>query len=515
MIESKRSQSENSSMENLHQKSAVELLSLMASKQLSSREVTQYFIDRIEKVNPAINAVVLKFYEEALQKADAADESLSKGESLGRLHGLPFTIKECFDYLGSPSTLGVEARKNDSPAENDPYIQALMDEGGIVLGKTNVPQLLIFIESVNRVYGRTNNPVNQNFTCGGSSGGEGAIIGAGASPVGVGSDIGGSVRFPAAFCGVCSIKPTMWRTPDLTRYGERRLEGSIGSVAGVLGNAAEDLDLFLNIINESAAKMRDVKPLRDYKTIDVSRLKIGYYLSDGIFEPMAAVKRGVSEAVEKLKSLGAEVFEFAPPRLEYAEEIFLRILTTDEGKLFTKVLDGEKPLPQLKNMFLLAQASPLKRNVLNRAAKMFGQKSAARLIPFFGGGGMEHLREWAEKQAAYRAEFLAAMDRENLDAIISPVSALPAFLHDSVDKIGLGGTYTLLYNVLGFPAGVARISEVKKEEAVGRKAGFDIQKITAAKTEKMSEGLPLAAQIAARPWREDVVLALIEQLHTR
>jgi fatty acid amide hydrolase len=502
-------------MENLHQKSAVEILKLISTKQLSSREVTQYFIDRIEAVNPKINAVVLKFYDEALAKADAADAALAKGETLGKLHGLPFTMKECFDYLGSPSTLGVLARKNDRPAENDAYIEALLQEGGIVLGKTNVPQLLIFIESVNRVYGRTNNPINPKFTCGGSSGGEGAIVGAGASPVGVGSDIGGSVRFPAAFCGICSIKPTMWRTPDLTRYGETALEGPIGSVAGVLGNYAEDLDLFLGIINESAAHRRKVEPLRDYKQVEVSKLKIGFYVSDGIFEPMPAIQRGVREAVEKLKSLGAEVVEFKPPRLNVAEEIFLRILTTDDAELFTKVLDGEKPLPQLKNMFMLAQASPGKRKAINSAARFFGQKNVTRLIPYFGGQGAPHLREWAEKQAVYRAEFLASMDAEKLDAIIGPVCALPAFLHDSVDKVGLGGTYTLLYNVLGFPAGVARISEVRKEEAVSRKLSFDMLEYTAGKTQQMAEGLPLAVQIAARPWREDIVLALIENLHTR
>jgi fatty acid amide hydrolase len=507
--------SKNKFMENLNKNSAVQILKLIASKQISSREVTQFFIDRIEAVNSQLNAVVLKFYDEALKKADAADAALAKGETPGKLHGLPFTIKECFDYLGSPSTLGVLARKNDKPGENDAYIEALMREGGIVLGKTNVPQLLIFIESVNRVYGKTNNPINPNFTCGGSSGGEGAIIGAGASPVGIGSDIGGSVRFPAAFCGICSIKPTMWRTPDLTRYGDYRLEGSIGSVAGVLGNYAEDLDLFLRIINETASKMREVEPFRDYKHVDPAKLKVGYFLSDGIFEPMTAVKRGVSEAVEKLRSLGAEVVEFEPPKTFYAEEIFTRILAADDAKLFTKILDGEKPMPQLKNMFMLAQASPFKRKAINSAVKFFGQKSAARLIPYFGGSGAEHLREWAEKQAFYRAEFLAAMDRENIDALIGPAAALPAFLHDSYDKVGLGGTYTLLYNVLGFPAGIARISEVRKEEAVGRRAGVDLRERTAAKTESMAEGLPLAVQIAARPWREDIVLALIESLHTR
>src|SRR5689334_3371544 len=106
-------------MENLHRKSAVELLQLIASKQISSRETTQYFIDRIERVNPKINAVVLKFYDEALKKAEAADAALARGETPGKLHGLPFTIKECFDYPGSPSTLGVLARKNDRPPETD------------------------------------------------------------------------------------------------------------------------------------------------------------------------------------------------------------------------------------------------------------------------------------------------------------------------------------------------------------------------------------------------------------
>jgi len=500
-------------MENLHRKSAIELLKLLETKQISSREVTEYFIERIEQFNPKINAVVLKFYEEALKKADAADAKRVKGESNGKLHGLPFTIKECFDYPETPSTLGVLARKNDLPAETDAYIEALMKEGGIVLGKTNVPQLLIFIESVNRVYGRTNNPHNPNFTCGGSSGGEGAIIGAGASPVGVGSDIGGSVRFPAAFCGICSIKPTMWRTPDLTRYGDRRFEGSIGSVAGILANHAEDLDLFLQIINERAAKMFDVQPLRDYKNIEPEKLRIGYFLSDGLFEPMPAVKRGVLEAVEKLKSLGASIFEFQPPAVSFAEEIFLQILTADDAKLFTQVLDGETPLPQLKNLFMLAQASPFKRRAIKNAARFFGQKSIARVIPNFGGRGAAHLRVWAEKQARYRADFLAAMEREKLDAILSPVCALPAFLHDSTDKVGLGGGYTLLYNVLGFPAGVARISEVGKDETVGRRAGFDLRERAAAKTERLSEGLPLSVQIAARPWREDIVLALIEYLH--
>jgi fatty acid amide hydrolase len=502
-------------MDTLHTKSAVELGKLISTQQVSSRQVTQHFIDRIEEVNPHLNAVVIKLYEAALAKADLADSLTAKGESLGRLHGLPFTIKECLDLRGTPSTLGVEARKTDAPTADDLYVDALLNEGGIVLGKTNVPQLMVFIECVNRVYGRTNNPVNPAFSPGGSSGGEGAIVGAKASPVGIGTDLGGSVRFPAAFCGACSIKPTTGRSFDQTRFGDGPFVGVINPVTGVLANHAEDLDLFLNVISNAGATRWTAPPLSDFNAVDVSKLKIGYFLSDGLFEPMAAVKRGVEESVATLRGLGAEVVEFAPPGILTAEEIFYRVSTANEASLFDSILEGEKPLPQLANMMMLAKAGAAKRNVARKIAGLFGQRSLPRIISYFGGKGDEFLREWAKNLESYVKQFEAEMERRGIDAIISPVCALPAFMHNTTDRVGLGGTYTILYNVLGFPAGTARVSTVQDDEAKPRKAGFDIRERTAAKTEAMSAGMPLSVQIAARPWREDIVIKLIEALHQR
>lgn len=502
-------------MSKIYQKSAVELLNLIENKQLSSREVTQHFIDRIEEVNPKLNAVVIKLYDEALKKADNADQNLAKNNKLGKLHGLPFTIKECLDYLDTPSTLGVLARKNDRPQANDLYVEALLNQGGIVLGKTNVPQLMVFIECTNRVYGTTNNPHNAKFAPGGSSGGEGAIVGAKASPIGIGTDIGGSVRFPAAFCGACSIKPTMWRTFDQTRFGNTTFEGPIMPVTGVIANFAEDLALSLEIMNDSIGSRWKTEPLQDYKEIDVSKLKVGYFLSDGFFEPMNAVKRGVLESVEKLRSLGAEIVEFKPPRFEFCEEIFYRILTVDGVENFYKLLDGEKPVKQLKDMMMLASSPEWKRSTVRSLAKLFGQKNLPRLIAYFGGRGEEFLQKWGQERANYQRELENAMDKANIDAILSPMAALPAFLQNTVDKIGLGGNYSILYNVSGFPAGVARVGEVKENEAVARKSSLDIIERTAAKTELLSAGLPLSVQIAAKPWREDIVIALIKSLHQR
>ncbi len=491
--------------------SATEIVAKIKAGELTSREVTEHFIARIEEVNPSINAVVIDFFDRARAAADAADQALANGEPLGRLHGLPFTIKECFDFEDSPSTLGVLARKDDRPPANDKYIAALEAEGGIVLGKTNVPQLLIFIEAENRVYGRTNNPINPEFTCGGSSGGEGAIVGAGASPVGIGSDIGGSVRFPAAFCGACSIKPTMWRTPDLTRYGETILEGPITSVAGVIANHADDLELFLSVMND-AAGAKPIAPVADVKT---ESMRVGYFVSDGMVEPAAAVRRGVLESVEKLNGSGVETVGFDAPSFEFAEEIFYRLLTANEGKIFTDVLEDEPPMPQLKNLMSLLKAGPGTRSAARTIAKAFGQRSLNRVLGYFGGAGDEFLAEWAGKQAEYRKEFLKAMDDQGVDAILSPVCALPGFLHRSTDKVGLGGTYTLLYNVLGFPSGVARVSTVRDDEAVGRRAGADLAARAMAKAERKSAGLPVAVQIAARPWREDIVMKVIGELHVR
>lgn len=501
-------------MTNIAGKSASELVGSMQRGELESRAVTEFFINRIEDVNPKLNAVVLKFFDEALEKATAADALAREGRATGRLHGLPFTIKECFDYPGTPSTLGVLARRDDRPAAPDLYVGALMNEGGIVLGKTNVPQLLIFIESENRVYGRTNNPFNDKFGSGGSSGGEGAIVGAGASPIGLGSDIGGSVRFPAAFCGACSIKPTSKRFPDLTRYGETRLEGPITSSAGVIAQHAEDLDLFLRVIDDAAPKADGAESLKSFRDVDVSKIRVGYYDDDGLFPTMPAIKRAVAEAADKLRAAGAEVVKFTPPDLERCEEIFYRIMSVDNARLFSSVLAGEKPLPQLKNMFLLAEASKMKRRLIASGARLFGQKGLSRIEPFFG-EPLERISHWAKEVADYKRCFLEAMQRENIDAILGPVAALPAFPHRSTEFIGLGGTYTMLYNVLGFPAGVAQISNVREDEAVGRNAGIDLTMRAAAKAEKISAGLPLAVQIAARPWREDIVIALVDRLHRR
>ncbi|HEY7976271.1 MAG TPA: amidase, partial [Ktedonobacterales bacterium] len=199
--------------------SAVALAASIARGDLSAIEAVEASIARIEAVNPRLNAVVVKRYDEARAEARAADERQARGEPLGPLHGVPITVKECFDVTGTPATYGLPSRAHTLATEDDLYVARLRAAGAIIVGKTNLSQLLLYIESDNPLYGRTNNPWDLTRTPGGSSGGQAAIIAAGGSPLGLATDIGGSIRMPAAFCGVVGMKPTAGRTPDLVSFG--------------------------------------------------------------------------------------------------------------------------------------------------------------------------------------------------------------------------------------------------------------------------------------------------------
>ncbi len=495
--------------------SATDILNLIDTGTITSRKVVEHFIKKIELVNPSLNAVVLKLFEDALQEADKADELFKQGKRTGRLHGLPFTIKECLDLVGTPSTFGLLRRREDFPLSTDIYVKALQKEGAIVLGKTNISQLLLVIESQNPVYGTTNNPHSKKHTAGGSSGGEGAIISAGGSPIGLGTDIGGSVRIPAAFNGICALKPTLERTIDQARFLERPLDIPIKSVTGILANHAEDLQLFLDILN--TASIEKTQPLKNFKEVDCSILKVGYILSDNLFEPANSIKRGILESIEKLNSLGVETTLFEPPNLAEAEEIFTKILSADKLPLFRENLKDDQPISLLRGYFLLLNSPIFVKKIIYHLSDILGQSTIRRTIRFFEGKGEKNLKELTNKMNRFKNKYLSAMDNSpigRLDAIISPVFPLPAILHNTADRIGSGGTYTTQNNILGFPAGVATISKVKEAEDVPRKS-FDIVMRTAAKNEKESASLPLSIQISARSWDDHIVIALIDQLHKR
>src|SRR5579862_358154 len=303
-----------------------DLADAIARGDISSAEAVEAHIARIEQVNPSLNAVVVKRYNAARAEARAIDERHARGESLGPLGGVPVTIKESLDLTDTPTTFGLPSRANTSAPGDDIYVARLRAAGAIILGKTNVSQLLIYTEADNPVYGRTNNPWNLERTPGGSSGGQAAIIAAGASPLGLGTDIGGSIRVPAAFCGIVGLRPTAGRTPDTPSFGLMAGQRAIVSQVGALARTVDDVALATEIINGGRdPAVEPPMPLGDSTSVDVSQLRVAYYTDDGSFPVAASVRRAVVEAAGALAGRGAQVTEWRPPEIETAMRIFFGV----------------------------------------------------------------------------------------------------------------------------------------------------------------------------------------------
>ncbi|TFF84014.1 amidase, partial [Candidatus Thorarchaeota archaeon] len=301
-------------MSELHNLSASEAIARIRRHSLSVEELVSDLLSRIEQVNSRINALVYFDREEILAQAQTADDALARGEQVGPLHGLPVTIKDNIETAEMTTTGGIKGRENYVPSFDAPVVQRLKDAGAIIIGKTNCPAFCAGFETENDIYGRTNNPYDLSRTVGSSSGGEAALIAAGGSYLGIGSDTGGSIKWPASFCGVCGLTPTFGRVPrtgTIPPYLGFLDTTQIGPIARTVG----DLMLVLPVImgpdywDSQCIPM----PLEDPESFILDNLRIAYYSENGFVEPRKDVERVVYGAADVLGDAGAEIEEKFPP----------------------------------------------------------------------------------------------------------------------------------------------------------------------------------------------------------
>jgi len=488
--------------------SATELAQRIAAGEVSAIDAVEAHIERIERVNGKLNAVVVKRYDAARAEARAVDERRARGEALPPLAGVPVTVKECLDLAGTPSTFGLKARAGVIATEDDPYVARLRAAGAIVLGKTNVSQLLMYTESDNPVYGRSNNPWNMGRTPGGSSGGQAAIIAAGGSPLGLGTDIGGSLRIPAHYCGIASLRPTAGRTPDVGRYSTPIGEQAVASQTGPLARDVEDLALGLSLINGKE------HALGDFRTVNVSKLRVGVFADDGFFTPSPALRRAVREAADILAAAGAKVIPWQPPAPAQAMGLWLGTITADKGKGMKQLLRGEKADPRIGSLLKLASLPRFVQGLVAKLAGALGQKTLAATALSLGDGTAHGYWRTVEAQVDYQDEWRRALDRDGIDVVLYPAYGVPAVLHGANNDLPTTGSYALLAPVLGYPTGVVPLTRVRPDEESDRPASKDKAERTTRASEEGSAGLPIGVQVMARPWRDDVALAAMSVIET-
>jgi len=439
--------------------SATKVAKMIRNKEISSQEVVELCLDRIDEVNPQINAVVQIVRERGLMEAKAADEAVKAGKTLGLLHGVPMTIKDSFDTAGIISTAGTLGRKNYMPGTDATVVKRLKDEGAILLGKTNTPEFTMSHLTFNLIYGQTLNPYDLTRHPSGSSGGAAAILATGGSYFDVGTDSGGSVRAPAHVCGIASIKPTSGRIPQtghLPGYGDRY--GSYQQ-PGPMARRVEDLYLLLSILSgpdQLDASISPV-PLNDPADVDLSKLRIAYYTTNDVADPIPEIKKMVVDCANQLKPSVSSVAEARPPVLQALSEKRSELNSAD-GKA------------HLKRLIKASGTKVISPN-LNISGEVVSADQYTKLV---------------EEIDALKSKMLQFMD--DFDIILCPVTSTAAMKVDAERMPG--HWYTSEYNATGWPAAVVR-------------AGTS------------DEGLPIGIQIIGKPWTEDKVLAVAAHLEEK
>lgn len=452
--------------DNLLRLSASSLVSKIKKQEISSEAVVQSFLNRIVEVNPALNAVVSYDIESSLIQARNADQQISAGEPLGKLHGLPITIKDAMLVKGfkcSKGSMGLYGPVADRDAT---VVARLREQGAIILGITNVPECLVASETDNLVHGRTNNPYDLGRTPGGSSGGEAAILAACGSPVGIGSDAGGSIRQPAHNCGIAGLKPTQYRVPQTGGIPGNAigLINQIGTM-GPMSRFVEDLELILSIIAgpDGLDPSMPLASLHPTSSVNLADLSVAWYIDDGIIAADDEVSAKVKAAVNLLANDVKTIKQDRPEPVMHTFEVM--------WETYMMGADGGRGLHAMQEALKITKPSKLLQEAFKLAQTCDGTVE-----------GYRHRLYVAEQFRWDMQHFM-----QNYDVIVCPVSPTTARSHGESFIHKKESMYTAAYNLTGWPAASVCCGLSK-------------------------QGLPIGVQIIAKPWHDHVALAVAKRL---
>lgn len=451
---------------------AIELAQRISSKSVSAVEVVEQTLERIDRLGEQLNCYTHVCRELARREAAACDEELSRGQLRGPLHGVPFSVKDTIDVAGVPTTLGASSLKQWLPPETATVVQKIRDAGGILVGKSNVPLLLMLGETVNEAYGRTVNPHNADRICGGSSGGEAAAVAGGLVPFGIASDLGGSIHTPAHACGLVGMRPTVGRLSTLglriTDSGRALATGlsSRCTTAGPLCHSVEDAALLVSLMSGVDGKDPFVVPeqFSGIARVRPEELNICVYHDNGSGVSCSGeVRDAIERTAALLQEQGVHVDRRVPAGVAHA---FRR-----QCGLF-----GAGGSEALRDE--IARLEPQGPSAQIQANIEIFDRYACDTATFIG-----RLAEWD----AYRSEMLAFVSE--YDVIVSPVMPTSAMPHgQTVDRLEEYG-YIWAYTSLGWPS-------------VSLPMGVD------------SEGVPVSVLISAAPWNDSMALGVAALLET-
>ncbi|XP_063199865.1 vitamin D3 hydroxylase-associated protein-like isoform X1 [Chroicocephalus ridibundus] len=495
----------------------LELTRRLREGSLSPKTVLYTYLEKALEVTRQTNCLrhFIPECEEQLQE-------IQRQEEKGLLYGIPVSIKDHIGHKGHLSTCGLVQCLGTVVQEDSVLVKVLKRQGAIPFAMTNVPQSLFSYDCGNPTFGQTLHPFNPQKSPGGSSGGEGALIAGGGSILGIGSDIGGSIRLPSSFCGLCGLKPTAERLS---------LSGVSGPVSGILavpcavGPMARDVDslalcMKALLCQEMFRLDPAVPPIPFNEEVYSSSapLRVGYYDTDGYFPLPPCMRRAVQETREALQAAGHQLVPFSPPRIHYVmTELFLKTFFADGGRAWLDVFTGGIVDPSLKSQVNGCKIPRLGKKLLALILKPLFPRLADYLSALAGMRSVKEMWNHHHEIQAYRTEFIARWRELQLDVVLCPVLG-PAFTTGYPGKLLTAISSTMLYNVLNFPAGVVPVSTVteadEEELKLYRGCCGDPWDRTLKQAVAGAAGLPVAVQCVALPWRDELCLRFMKEVET-
>ncbi|KAK0239322.1 amidase signature domain-containing protein [Armillaria nabsnona] len=530
LLEEASSSGKSGDREKYLQATACDIVSRIESGEWTATEVLEAYVARAVEAQTATNCLTEIMFKDARVQAKDLDAEFAATKKLrGPLHGVPFSVKDLYRVKGYDTTIGFTQWANDPAEENAALVDHIIAAGGIPMVKTNVPQTMLSFECNNPLWGRTTNPYNPGYTCGGSSGGEGAILAMDGSALGIGSDIAGSLRIPTAYCGIYSLMPSFPRVSALGCRGpDPGFEGLI-AINGPMARSVEDLKLFCRTLFGVPDAISLVPPMPYREPNLPEKLKFGYYTSDGFFKASPANKRAVLETVAALRKQGHECIEFEPPNVHEALVTFVALSSSDSYRHMLRSL-GPDPLDNTLKLVVYGSRVPYPLKALAHfiLSKILDDWRAADVIMAAGSKSYSQYSKWIEKRQAYNEMFyMNVWNKYGFDGIIAPVQALPQLLEGGATELSPLVMGTVLYNIVQSSAGCIPVTRVDPEKDMlteewtkpspDKKSILEDQLYRGKKPfydPVPMKGMPVGIQVVAKKWEEEKVLAMMSVVDT-
>lgn len=515
---------------------APEIVARIGARRLNwnAKNVLKAFIKAAILAHVETNCLTEIMFEEALERADELDkEFAATGRLRGRLHGIPISLKDQIDVEGFDSTIGYTKFANQPAGDNAPIVDRLIEEGAIPFTKTNVPQSMLSFECSNPIFGTTQNPHKRGFTCGGSSGGEAALLASDGSCLGIGSDVGGSLRIPAHYCGCYSLKPCGGR---IIEKGIRKADDGFIEIMASIGPMArcwEDLVLLSQVMldrpDPTASQKYGLIPFEGFRheifdplvaADSQPSLKFGFFTADPLIQTSRPSQRAVEETVKALRSTGHECVAIDVNRLDIFEGLVLFVGLTSADGYRTRLSHAERDA--IDPSMLLTTFGPmlpswLRWTICAMLRYLARDDKLAKLVEASRVKTTTELQRWRVRKDAYCYKVRSYLWEElELDGLLCPTQAVPAIPLGSVWNKSFLAVSTLIWNVVDSSVGQIPITRVDvQKDSVGagyptssRSAAMDRLTKSLPRVEE-TEGLPVGIQVVCGLWEEEKTLGLM------